>query len=70
MQRAIRDRLDAIAGTVEELNIDDVAVDTFREVVVVEKLGEQYLIDTDGSVNADDPLAERLEDTIAEHVDD
>jgi hypothetical protein len=65
-EATLRDRLDAIADTVGELNVDDVAVDTFREVVVVEKLGKQYAIDTDGTVDADDLLAGKLEDALEE----
>jgi hypothetical protein len=65
-EATLRDRLDAIADTVGELNVDDVAVDTFREVVVVEKLGKQYAIDTDGTVDADDLLAGKLEDALDE----
>jgi len=65
----LRDRLEAIATTVEELNVDDVAIDTFREVVVVEKLGKQYAIDTDGTVDADDLLAGKLEDALDESAE-
>lgn len=68
-ESTLRARLDAIADVVAELNVDDVGVDTFREAVIVEKLGEQYQIDVDGEVNADDPLAQRLEETIAEQLD-
>jgi hypothetical protein len=68
-EATLRDRLDAIADTVGELNVDDVAVDTFREVVVVEKLGKQYAIDTDGTVDADDLLAGKLEDALDESAE-
>jgi hypothetical protein len=64
-----QERLDAIAAVVEELNVDDVTVDSSREAVIVEKLGEPYDIDIDGSVNADDLLAQRLEDAVAEQLD-
>jgi len=57
----LRDDLDAIAAAVEELNVDGVAVDTFREAVVVEKLGVEYEIAADGAVDNDDRLAEELE---------
>jgi len=57
----LRDDLDAIAAAVEELNVDAVAVDTFREAVVVEKLGVEYAIGADGAVDDDDRVAERLE---------
>jgi hypothetical protein len=65
----LRERLDLIADEVAELNVDDVAIDTFREVVVVEKLGEQYQIDVKGCVNADDPLAQRLEEMVSEQLE-
>ena len=64
-----QERLDAIATVVEELNVDDVTVDSSKEVVIVEKLGERYNIDIDGSVDADDLLAQRLEDAVAEQLD-
>jgi len=67
---ASQERLDAIAGIVTELNVDDVTVDTSEEAVVVEKLGEQYVIDTDGSVTADDLLAQRLETAIDEQLEE
>jgi len=54
---------------VEELNVDDVTVDSSREAVIVEKLGEPYDIDIDGSVDGDDLLAQRLEDAVAEQLD-
>jgi hypothetical protein len=63
------ERLEAIANIVEELNVDDVTVDSLEEVVVVEKLGEAYAIDTDGSVDADDLLAQRLDDAVSEQLD-
>jgi hypothetical protein len=62
----LREDLDAIADVVAELNVDSVAVDTFREVVVVEKLGKQYAITRSGEVDADDPLADRLADALGE----
>ena len=65
----LRDQLDAIAGAAAELNVDSVAVDTFREVVVIEKLGSQYHVAADGTVDADDPLAGRLEAAVAAEVD-
>jgi len=67
---ASQERLDAIAGIVTELNVDDVTVDTSKEAVVVEKLGKQYVIDTDGSVTADDLLAQRLEEAVDEQLDE
>jgi hypothetical protein len=63
-----QERLESIAAVVEELNVDDVTVDSLREVVIVEKLGEPYDIDIDGSVDADDLLAQRLEDAVAEQL--
>jgi hypothetical protein len=66
----LRADLDAIAGAVEELNVDSVAVDTFREAVVVEKLGVEYRISADGSVDDDDRLARELEATAEGVVDE
>jgi len=68
-ETTLRDDLDTIAATVEGLNVDAVAVDTFREVVVVEKLGVEYEIDTDGRVGADDRVAEELEAAVEAVVD-
>lgn len=65
----LRDQLDAIAAAAEELNVDSVAVDTFREAVVVEKLGHRFTIATDGTVDAEDPLADRLEAAVASEVE-
>jgi hypothetical protein len=65
----LRADLDAIAGAVEELNVDSVAVDTFREAVVVEKLGVEYLISADGSVDDDDRVGEALEEAAEAVVD-
>ena len=66
----LRAGLDAIAGAVEELNVDSVAVDTFREAVVVEKLGVEYLIHADGSVDDDDRVGEALEEAAEAVVDE
>jgi hypothetical protein len=64
----LRADLDAIAGAVEDLNVDSVAVDTFREAVVVEKLGVEYLIHADGSADGDDRVADGLEAAAEEVV--
>jgi len=64
----LRDDLDAIAEAVRELNVDAVAVDTFREAVVVEKLGVEYTVAPDGTVDDDDRVAEALEAAAAEVV--
>jgi hypothetical protein len=47
-----------------------VAVDTFREAVVVEKLGVEYLISRDGTVDDDDRVAGALEEAAEEVVDE
>ena len=69
-QSPVHERLEEIAAVVAELNVDDVTVDSSEEVVVVEKLSESYAIDTDGSVNADDLLAQRLEDAVSEELEE
>jgi hypothetical protein len=69
-EATLRDDLDAIASAVEELNVDSVAVDTFREAVVVDKLGVEYLISRDGTVDDDDRVAGALEEAAEEVVDE
>ena len=69
-QSPAHERLEEIAAVVAELNVDDVTVDSSEEVVVVEKLAESYAIDTDGSVDANDLLAQRLEDAVSEELDE
>jgi len=64
-----QERLEAIADVVTELNIDDVMINGSKKAVVVEKLGEQYEIDMDGSVNADGLLTQRLQDAVADQID-
>lgn len=67
---AVQQQLEAIAETVRELNVDSVTVDNSKEVVIIEKLGEQHEIDATGSVTTDGSLAQRLQDAIADQIDE